>query len=169
MADLETVSLAHLPDSLEVHIALYRDLKNAPFLHQQLLKGNSDFEYAFIDASIISSSFSTFGITPKTTSLLAVKISTNPSITHSSVSSHLSSCIEGTSIPFRDSNIRTLTDLDKVKKIYKLAGAAKSTSGKSTTKGMADKVNQELDKDDEGQWQELEAIILGSMALKGAT
>ncbi|KAI9037771.1 EKC/KEOPS complex subunit CGI121/TPRKB [Aspergillus affinis] len=54
-ASLETISLAHLPSSLPVHVALYRDLKNAPFLRQQLISGNAEFEYAFIDASMVLS------------------------------------------------------------------------------------------------------------------
>lgn len=51
---LETIRLPHLP-SLPVHVALYRDVQNAPFLRQQLISGNSDFEYAFIDASMVLS------------------------------------------------------------------------------------------------------------------
>ncbi|KAJ9230733.1 hypothetical protein DTO169E5_8300 [Paecilomyces variotii] len=55
MSLLETINLSHLPPSTPVHIALYRDVKNAPFLRQQLLSGNTEFEYAFIDASMILS------------------------------------------------------------------------------------------------------------------
>ncbi|KAH8423215.1 EKC/KEOPS complex subunit CGI121/TPRKB [Aspergillus melleus] len=54
-ASLETINLSHLPSSLPVHVALYRDLKNAPFLRQQLISGNAEFEYAFIDASMVLS------------------------------------------------------------------------------------------------------------------
>lgn len=53
MSLLETINLSHLPPSTPVHIALYRDVKNAPFLRQQLLSGNTEFEYAFIDASMV--------------------------------------------------------------------------------------------------------------------
>jgi EKC/KEOPS complex subunit CGI121/TPRKB len=42
-----------MPPELALHVAFYRDVKNAPFLKQQLLDGNVDFEYAFIDASMI--------------------------------------------------------------------------------------------------------------------
>ncbi|GIJ99237.1 5'-flap endonuclease [Aspergillus viridinutans] len=52
---LETIHLPHLPSALPIHIALYRDVKNSPFLRQQLLSGNGDFEYAFIDASMVIS------------------------------------------------------------------------------------------------------------------
>ena len=50
---LEKVHLSHMPPDLALYVALYRDVKNAAFLKQQLLDGNADFEYAFIDASMI--------------------------------------------------------------------------------------------------------------------
>lgn len=50
---IQTLQLSHLPPTHSLHIALYRNLTNASFLHQQLLAGNTDFEYAFIDASIV--------------------------------------------------------------------------------------------------------------------
>lgn len=53
MSALETINLSHLPASLPIHVGLYRDLQNAPFLRQQLISGNSDFEYALIDASMV--------------------------------------------------------------------------------------------------------------------
>ncbi|KAF7551943.1 hypothetical protein G7Z17_g4648 [Cylindrodendrum hubeiense] len=52
---LETITLDHLPSSHEVHAVLFRDVKNAPFLHQQLLARNSDFEYGLVDASVVVS------------------------------------------------------------------------------------------------------------------
>lgn len=56
MALVETFHLAHLPPSLAVHIALFRNLRNAVYLRQQLLDGNRDFEYALIDANVVSDS-----------------------------------------------------------------------------------------------------------------
>ncbi|KAL1962057.1 hypothetical protein VTN77DRAFT_643 [Rasamsonia byssochlamydoides] len=55
MSYLETIHLSHLPTSMPIHVALYRDLQNARFLREQLLAGNSEFEYAFIDASMVLS------------------------------------------------------------------------------------------------------------------
>lgn len=52
---LETITLEHLPSSYKAHAVLFRDVKNAPFLHQQLLARNGDFEYGLVDASIVSS------------------------------------------------------------------------------------------------------------------
>ncbi|EGR52971.1 uncharacterized protein TRIREDRAFT_53259 [Trichoderma reesei QM6a] len=51
----EIVQLEHVPSSYRIHLALFRNVKNAGFLHQQLLARNADFEYAFIDASTIVS------------------------------------------------------------------------------------------------------------------
>ena len=52
---LQSFSLEHLPTTHTIHITLYRDVENASFLHQQLLAGNTDFEYALIDATVVSS------------------------------------------------------------------------------------------------------------------
>lgn len=53
MSLLKTLHIAHLPEDLQVYLSLYDEVKNAGFLQQQLLQGNSAFEYAFIDASIV--------------------------------------------------------------------------------------------------------------------
>lgn len=50
---VQTVQIAHMPPGLVLHIGLYRDLSNAGFLRDQLLAGNAEFEYAFIDASMV--------------------------------------------------------------------------------------------------------------------
>lgn len=52
---METVQLPHLPPSLSLHIGLFQDVENASFLRQQLLDGNTDFEYAFLDAAVLLS------------------------------------------------------------------------------------------------------------------
>ena len=53
MNTLSTFHISHLPANLVVYIALYKNLKNASFLRQQLLDGNSEFEYAFLDATSV--------------------------------------------------------------------------------------------------------------------
>lgn len=57
---VEQVTLSHIPDDLAVFIAYYRNLENATFLREQLLAGNQDFEYAFIDASMVGQTQQTF-------------------------------------------------------------------------------------------------------------
>ena len=53
MANVTQIVLAHLPPDMAVFVALYLELENANFLRQQLLDGNTDFEYAFLDASMV--------------------------------------------------------------------------------------------------------------------
>lgn len=55
MAHIQTLHLTHLPSNIALHVALYQDLKNGAFLRKQLLDGNSEFEYALIDASMVNS------------------------------------------------------------------------------------------------------------------
>ena len=55
MVQLQTFNLAHLPPDLAIHVALYTEVQNAPFLRDQLLQGNQEFEYALIDATVVCS------------------------------------------------------------------------------------------------------------------
>lgn len=49
--NLTTLNLPHFPpDSHSVHIAVLKNVQNAEHLRSQLLAGNADYEYAFIDA-----------------------------------------------------------------------------------------------------------------------
>lgn len=50
---VETIHLAHMPSELALYATVYRNVQNTQFLRDQLLAGNSDFEYAFIDASTV--------------------------------------------------------------------------------------------------------------------
>jgi len=52
---LEPIHLEHVPPSYRVYAAFFRDVSNTEFLHAQLLSRNSEFEYAFIDASSVVS------------------------------------------------------------------------------------------------------------------
>ncbi|KAL2889472.1 EKC/KEOPS complex subunit CGI121 [Ceratocystis lukuohia] len=52
---LETIALEHLPATHTLHMVLFQDVKNAEFLHKQLLARNAEFEYALVDAGIATS------------------------------------------------------------------------------------------------------------------
>ncbi|KAI0203672.1 kinase binding protein CGI-121-domain-containing protein [Astrocystis sublimbata] len=52
---LESLQLEHLPAGYSVQVAVFKDVENAAFLHQQLLARNADFEYALIDAGVVTS------------------------------------------------------------------------------------------------------------------
>jgi EKC/KEOPS complex subunit CGI121/TPRKB len=58
---LQTLTFEHLPPAAAAaHVALFRNVRNAEFLHGQLLARNPAFEYAFIDASVVRASL--FGV-----------------------------------------------------------------------------------------------------------
>ncbi|KAF2273114.1 CGI-121-domain-containing protein [Westerdykella ornata] len=54
MVHVRTYRLPHY-EQYPVHVALFRDVSNAAFLRKQLLEANEDFDYAFLDASMIIS------------------------------------------------------------------------------------------------------------------
>ncbi|KAF2151670.1 CGI-121-domain-containing protein [Myriangium duriaei CBS 260.36] len=49
---LETIVLPHL-EQYPIYAVLFREVGNADFLRKQLLEGNTEFEYTFLDASAI--------------------------------------------------------------------------------------------------------------------
>lgn len=53
MAAVRTFTLPHY-EAYPVQIALFKDVKNAEYLRSQLLAANSDFDYAFLDAAMVS-------------------------------------------------------------------------------------------------------------------
>ena len=52
MSFVETITIPHAAEH-PVYAALYDSVENASFLRQQLLAGNVEFEYAFLDASMV--------------------------------------------------------------------------------------------------------------------
>ncbi|KAJ0361165.1 hypothetical protein COL154_007032 [Colletotrichum chrysophilum] len=52
MSIIETVPIDHVPADHALHVAFFKDVENAAFLHSQLLARNADFEYALVDASV---------------------------------------------------------------------------------------------------------------------
>ncbi|KAH0562846.1 hypothetical protein GP486_002533 [Trichoglossum hirsutum] len=200
-----SVNLEHTPLDLPIHIALFRNVENSAFLKQQLLDCNEEFEYAFIDASVVIStvhalaaayravtdllsgrirsrnvhseivfalspnnniaeSFRRFGISDNTTSLLVIKVSTSPSITHESVARHLDLVVKGTPVEFSDNNLSEMTDISRVRKIYKLnKGQSGSPSNRRGAGGSG------VDDTGPSEEKELEIAIIGAIALRGAS
>jgi EKC/KEOPS complex subunit CGI121/TPRKB len=107
----------------------------------------------------IAESFRRFGITPNTSNLLLIKIST-PSQPHTAeaIQAHLIANLEGKQVEFSDEVLGSMTDLAKVRKIYKL-----NSGGGKVGKGLINGTSKE-----DTERRELEVLILGSMALRGA-
>lgn len=124
----------------------------------------------------IAESFRRFGITPSTTSLLAIKVSTSPSVNVGAVERHLLESIEGTSLPFDDSEIARFTDMAKVQKIYKLAGVVRGSESCNSKKMKVEQEKKEgidntssTSRKEDAERKRLESLVLGLMALRGAT
>ncbi|KAL8919085.1 MAG: hypothetical protein Q9208_006969 [Pyrenodesmia sp. 3 TL-2023] len=124
----------------------------------------------------IAESFRRFGISPATTALYAIKVSRTSSISAATVGQHLSDSIEGTSLPFQEAEISKFTDITKVRKIYKLAGPGKSSdkaSGNARDGRREEHEGASLVTEDgrkrKIEKRELEKMVLGLMALRGAT
>ncbi len=105
--------------------------------------------------------------------MLVIKLSTpTKPFTAQEIQSHLSSQVEGKQIPFTDDDLTAITDIGRVKKIYKLNGNAnagsiggKKNARKSEVNGSGGAHVAERIVDS----KELEVLILGAMALRGAT
>jgi EKC/KEOPS complex subunit CGI121/TPRKB len=125
---------------------------------------------SLLNTKQIAESFRRFGITPSTTNLLIIKVTTPSSpLTASEIQSHLTSSIEGEQVPFEDSILQQLTDVPRVKKIYKLnsngGGGKKNRQPNSTgVDGLSINRNEE-----QNEKKELELLVLGAMALRGVT
>lgn len=53
MAAVRTFTLPHYED-YPVQVALFKGVKNTEFLRSQLLAANPEFDYAFLDAAMVS-------------------------------------------------------------------------------------------------------------------
>lgn len=113
--------------------------------------------------SQIAESFRRFGVTDDSSNLLAIKVfsgseaSASFSTAASNVSKHLLDSVDGKLVDFTNDNIAAVSDLLRIKKIYKLPADSKSTSARPN--GFTP--YQE-------QIQQIEAMVLGTMAVKGS-
>lgn len=96
-----------------------------------------------------------------------LKVTTSAEIANEGVQQHLSSSIEGKPIDFSDETLAQMTDLARVRKIYKLSTPA-VTKGRQTAKGNAAVVNGIMGTMNHDR-KEIEVNVLGLMALRGAT
>ncbi|KAI1819879.1 kinase binding protein CGI-121-domain-containing protein [Xylaria intraflava] len=86
---LETIQLEHVPSTHSVHVAVFRNVENAAFLHQQLLARNAEFQYALIDAGVITSRLQVLGAAFKAITVQAAGTMKTPNV-HSEIVCSLS-------------------------------------------------------------------------------
>lgn len=88
-----------------------------------------------------------------------VKVSITPEITRDSVAAHLESSIQGTPTTFDDQTLAEISDITKIKKVFKL-GALPSPSPKDSS--QANGTHHDDAK------RRLELSMLGAIALRGS-
>lgn len=149
---------------------------HSPLCYRCVVRVTSPEFNKYIPVPQIADSFRRFGVQDTTTSLLAVKVSTETAPTSAEqVESHLSESVEGTAIAFTDENLAEFTDLARIRKIYKFDAALPSQKGKNPPKNkrqtngvthLSGTTSEEAAPRDDKM--EMEACILGIMALKGS-
>lgn len=97
----------------------------------------------------------------ETSSLIVIKVATSSEVTFDSVQEHLNAEIEGSSVAFDDDTLQLMSDTLRIRKVYKLNTNAGGGRTKVETANGID-VPELVRK-------ELEASVLGTMALRGAT
>ncbi|KAM0427981.1 hypothetical protein ACHAQK_011861 [Fusarium lateritium] len=194
---LETVNLEHLPDSHKIYVALFRDVNNSAFLHQQLLARNPLFEYAFIDASVVVSRLHLLSAVFKATSTAVNGVLRTPNV-HSEIVCCMSSS-NNIADAYRRYGISPSTnDLIVVKVTFPGEDGAEPLTHdqvwehlKSNVEGEAvsitdDQISTTTDvpkvrkyyklnglkwlddiKDEKVKKQEMESLVIGAMALRG--
>ncbi|KAJ5156184.1 hypothetical protein N7492_008987 [Penicillium capsulatum] len=131
------------------------------YMHDRLKSRNvhSEIVFSLNPANSIADSFRKFGIADSTKDLLVIKVSTGPEITHDSVAAHLESSVQGTSKPVNDQALAEISDINKIKKVFKL-GAVPSPNPKDS-----DRANGTHHDDAK---RRLELSMLGAIALRGS-
>jgi len=107
----------------------------------------------------IAESFRRFGISPTSSSVLVMKVSTPDSpaeLTATSIQQHLTASVQGTQVEPTDEEIWRATDWARVRKVYKLPLVQK-------------KGKEEATRSEDEERKELEIQVLAAMALRGAS
>jgi len=109
----------------------------------------------------IAESFRRFGITSSTTNLLVIKVG---AVDKEDVRRHLEAEVEGEMVGFEDEVLEGMTDFGRVRKVYKLNSGGGGRK-KEEIEGLS--INGvEMEQEER---KELEMMVLGAMALRGAT
>ncbi|KAL8285993.1 hypothetical protein RB597_002873 [Gaeumannomyces tritici] len=113
---------------------------------------HSEAVFCLAPSANIAEAYRRFGISPASRDVVAVKVLTvGSNTTADDVWAHLCVSVEGTAVPFTDENVALCTDWAKVRKYYKLNGAA-------ALAGI---------KDEGARRRDEEMLILGAMTLRG--
>lgn len=112
----------------------------------------------------IAESFRRFGISPTSTSVLVIKVTTPTSpttLTAATIQEHLAASVQGRQVDPIDEEINKATDWARVRKVYKLPLVQPQKGVKREVSGAV--------RSEEEERKELEIQVLGAMALRGAS
>jgi EKC/KEOPS complex subunit CGI121/TPRKB len=167
--DLQILSPTHLLSTTFITI-------HALSTHRQKTRTpHSELVFRLSPNNNIGESYKKFGLSDTSTNLIAVKLPLNQSsgaeskewavdgsITKESVSQHLGSVVEGTSVEISEKGeeLGQWCDIEKIRRVYKLGDGG----AKKAKKGAA--VNGDGGEEDEKK--QMEVVILGTIALKGS-
>jgi EKC/KEOPS complex subunit CGI121/TPRKB len=117
----------------------------------------------------IGEAFRRFGVGDQTTKMVVVKVgskSGEDEVNLEDVRTFLGENVEGEEVEFTDADIRKVSDIDRIRKIYKIS------SGSSVSRKVHGSSSEGPQNGGEGLDQDikyLETQILGAIALRGAT
>jgi EKC/KEOPS complex subunit CGI121/TPRKB len=94
-----------------------------------------------------------------------LKIATTPDVTLESVNRHLSANIKGQEMDFEDATFHKMTDIDRLRKVYKLGPSTPKGRSSTTINGESGSTSGVAS----DETKHLEVQILGLIALRGAT
>ncbi|MCJ1404124.1 hypothetical protein MMC11_007349 [Xylographa trunciseda] len=157
-----------------LHAAIFRAVTDDRAQRLKSRNVHAEIVFALSPNNNIAESFRKFGITPHTTDLVVVKLSTDSAAgsagerAHAeAVRAHLEASVEGRWGRFGEASCAALADVGKIRKVYKLGeggGGGKGRKGRREGVGDAG-----ADGGGGDERSEMEVTILGLMALRGAS
>ncbi|KAG9254780.1 kinase binding protein CGI-121-domain-containing protein [Emericellopsis atlantica] len=122
-SEIEVVQLDHIPSRHVIHLALFQDVGNAEFLHKQLLSRNADFEYAFVDASVIVSRLHLLSAVFKAVTSASNDVLKTPNV-HSEIVANLAA---SNNVRNHAHSVIQMTDAPQIAEAYRRYGVSTAT------------------------------------------
>ncbi|KAF2755276.1 CGI-121-domain-containing protein [Pseudovirgaria hyperparasitica] len=173
-ADLEYAFLdaASILSTTHLLSAVFRALNDQSKNRLKSKNIHSEIVFCLSPNNNIGESFRRFGVAKSTTNLLVVKVPDHDStVTAQSIAEHLDTRIDikGSSVAFSNETLAACSHIDNIKKIYKITDDSPTQQAK---RKRNDKLHVNGDSSSDApkieNLQNIESIILGTMALRGS-
>lgn len=145
-----------------LHLSLFLTLHALTTSRLRTRTPHSEVIFRLHPNNNINDSYRTFGITPTTTHLIAIKLGLSDAVSAESVGRHLGDVVKGTSVRVGEegAELGMWGDEERVRKVYKIGlGGGKGKKGRKEVEG---------EKSETERRKEMESVILGIMTLKGS-